>query len=145
MAYNNYFPQFYNPTSMPYMAPQPQMAAQGPQMAQNVPQTQNSNLTWVQGEAAAKAYPVANGQSVLLMDSEESVMYIKSTDASGMPLPLRVFDYTERTQTGKNRGNNGDKSGTNSDFVSRSEFDAFKTEITESINGIRNGSDIGEG
>lgn len=144
MAYNNYFPQFY-PNAMPYMAPQPQMAAQGPQVPQNAPQNQNSNLTWVQGEAAAKAYPVASGQSVLLMDSEESVMYIKSTDASGMPLPLRVFDYTERTQTGKNRGQSGDKSGTNSDFVSRSEFDAFKTEITESINGIRNGSDIGEG
>ena len=33
----------------------------------------------------------------MLMDSENSTFYIKSTDASGMPLPLRVFDYTERT------------------------------------------------
>jgi hypothetical protein len=144
MAYNNYFPQFYNPTPMPYMAPQPQMAAQGPQVPQNAPQNQNSNLTWVQGEAAAKAYPVANGQSVLLMDSEDSVMYIKSTDASGMPLPLRIFDYKERNISGTNRGQSGDKSGT-TDFVSRSEFDQFKHDITESINGIRNGSDIGEG
>lgn len=142
MAYNNYFPQFYNPTPMPYTAPQPQMASQGPTMPQNVPQTQNSNLTWVQGEAAAKAYPVASGQSVLLMDSEESVMYIKSTDASGMPLPLRVFDYTER-ETKKATPNASRE--TPSEFVPRSEFDAFKTEITESINGIRNGSDIGEG
>ena len=144
MAYNNYFPQFYNPNPMPYMAPQPQMAAQGPQVPQNAPQNQNSNLTWVQGEAAAKAYPVANGQSVLLMDSEDSVMYIKSTDASGMPLPLRIFDYKERNISGTNRGQSGDKSGT-TDFVSRSEFDQFKHDITESINGIRKGSDIGEG
>ena len=35
----------------------------------------------------------------MLMDSEENVFYIKSTDASGMPLPLRIFDYKERTAT----------------------------------------------
>lgn len=140
MAYNNYFPQFYNPTPMPYMAPQPQMAAQGPQVPQNAPQNQNNGITWVQGEAAAKAYPVANGQSVLLMDSEESVMYIKSTDTSGMPMPLRIFDYSERKQN-----KTAPVASKEPDFVSRSEFDAFKTEITESINGIRNGSDIGEG
>ncbi len=44
---------------------------------------------------------VAAGNSVLLMDSENSAFYIKSTDASGMPMPLRVFDYTERTGTEK--------------------------------------------
>ena len=32
------------------------------------------------------------------MDSEKETFYIKSADASGMPLPLRIFDYTERTQ-----------------------------------------------
>ena len=32
------------------------------------------------------------------MDSENSVFYIKTTDNSGIPLPLRIFDYTERTQ-----------------------------------------------
>ena len=143
MAYNNYFPQLF-PNAMPYMAPQPQMASQGPTMPQNGVQNQNSNLTWVQGEAAAKAYPVASGQSVLLMDSEESVMYIKSTDASGMPLPLRIFDYTERQQNKTAPGASGSKAE-QSDFVSRSEFDAFKEQITESIKGIRGGSDKAEG
>ena len=55
------------------------------------------SIIWVQGEEGAKAYMVAAGNSVLLMDSENSAFYIKSTDASGMPLPLRVFDYKERT------------------------------------------------
>ena len=31
------------------------------------------------------------------MDSESNSFYIKSCDASGMPLPLRIFDYKERT------------------------------------------------
>ena len=59
--------------------------------------SQNQGIVWVQGEAGAKSYLVAAGQSALLMDSENSTFYIKSTDMSGMPLPLRIFDYKERT------------------------------------------------
>ena len=60
------------------------------------PYQQNNGIVWVQGEAGAKSYLVGAGQSVLLMDAEKSTFYIKSTDMSGMPQPLRVFDYTER-------------------------------------------------
>lgn len=142
MAYNNYIPQFYNPM---YMAPTPQMPPQGAQMPQNGVTTSNNGITWVQGEAAAKSHPVASGQSALLMDSEESVFYIKSMDQSGMPLPLRIFDYKEREQSGTNRGHVGDKPGTNPDYVPRSEFDAFKAKITKDINGILDGSEHAEG
>lgn len=55
----------------------------------------NNGIIWVQGLAGAKAYPVAAGGSVLLMDSENECFYIKSTDASGMPMPLRTFKYEE--------------------------------------------------
>lgn len=60
--------------------------------------TQNENgIMWVQGEAGAKSYLVGAGRSVLLMDSESSRFYIKSTDNSGMPMPLRIFEYKEVT------------------------------------------------
>lgn len=73
---------------------------QYPQYSQSyVPQ--NSGIVWVQGVEGAKAYPVASGASVLLMDSEDSVFYIKTTDQSGMPSPLRIFDYSERTEEPK--------------------------------------------
>lgn len=58
---------------------------------------QHGGLIWVQGIEAAKSYPVSAGQSVLLMDSESNAFFIKTADASGMPLPLRIFDYAERT------------------------------------------------
>ena len=61
----------------------------------------NNGILWVQGEAGAKAYPVASGSSVLLMDSENENFYIKSTDISGMPMPLRVFKYEEITKNTK--------------------------------------------
>lgn len=62
------------------------------------PVQNNQALNWVQGEAGAKSWIVGRGETALLMDSEKQVFYIKSCDATGMPLPLRVFDYTERKQ-----------------------------------------------
>jgi len=75
---------------------QPMQVATQPMQAQPQ-QPDNGGMLWVQGEAGAKAYMVAPGNSVILMDSESMTFYIKSVDASGMPQPLRIFDYTERT------------------------------------------------
>lgn len=48
------------------------------------PITQNF-FAWVQGEAAAQAYQVAPNATVMLMDSERPVLYMKSADATGRP------------------------------------------------------------
>lgn len=81
---------------------------------------------WVQGEAGAKAYPVAPGNSVLLMDSERNVFYIKSADASGMPM-MRTFDYTERTAA-QNPPVQAAQTP-QGDYVTRGEFDALRARI----------------
>lgn len=61
------------------------------------PQTQVGNsIIWVQGEAGAKSYLVAPNNTVVLFDSENPVIYIKSADISGMPT-MRVLDWVERT------------------------------------------------
>ena len=130
MAYNTYFPQNYYPQ---YYGNQ-QMPQNAPQMPQNASVQSGNQITWVQGESAAKAFPVGAGQSVLLMDSEDSVMYIKSTDQSGMPQPLRIFDYKERTTQHSEAG--VEKSIEN-DYVSRSEFEEFREDVKRSIKGIR--------
>ena len=103
MAYNNYFPQYYP------------MAVPGDNR-------QNNGIIWVQGEQAAKSYPVAAGQSALLLDSEVPSFYIKSTDQSGMPLPLRIFDYTERSSS-------VEQPMTQPNYVTKEEFELFKEEI----------------
>jgi hypothetical protein len=96
MAYNNGFPMSYQQMYPQYIPSsfQPQMMQQQPQMTQQVNDT---GILWVQGEAGAKSWAVAPGKSVMLMDSESNTFYIKSSDNSGMPMPLRIFDYTERT------------------------------------------------
>lgn len=86
------------------------------------PAPQNQQIIWVQGEEGAKAYMVAAGNSVLLMDSETSTFYIKTTDNSGMPQPLRIFDYTERKAQQKQAVQ--EKAETK-DYVTREEFDAL--------------------
>lgn len=88
MAYNNYFPAGYQPAYFPQQSNQSQM--QTPQI--------NNGIIWVQGEAAAKSYPVAPNSSVPLWDSEADVIYIKSADMSGMP-SLKILDYTMRNAT----------------------------------------------
>lgn len=96
-GYPQYYPQipYYNAqqTAMPDQLAQLR-AAQQPMMQQTA-QPSSNGLIWVQGEAGAKSYLVANGSSVLLMDSEKQTFYIKSADAAGMP-SMRTFDYTER-------------------------------------------------
>ena len=62
-------------------------------------QQDTTNMVWVQGEAGAKSYMVAPGNEILLMDSEQSRFYIKSTAANRMPMPLRVFEFKEITNT----------------------------------------------
>ena len=85
----NYFPATYQ-----QYYPQQNYAQQNYQSQQTYPQ--QSGITWVDGVSSAKAYPVANGTSILLMDSNENAFYIKSADQSGMP-SVRIFDYSERT------------------------------------------------
>ena len=77
------------------MPPQPAMMQPQPQLAPQMPQTVSA-LTFVLGEAEASAYPVAPGNTVSLWDKNESTVYIKSVDASGVP-SMRILDYTERS------------------------------------------------
>ena len=89
-------------------------------------------------EAGAKSFTVMAGQSVMLMDSENNVFYIKSTDASGMPLPLRIFDYTERNNDTSNSSTNITSNVNNEinmdNYVTRQEFDDLVSKINSNNN-----------
>lgn len=109
-SYSGYpYTQNYN-TSQPQFQPQ---------------QTQPSGINWVQGEAGAKSYQISPGQHVMLMDSENYVFYIKSSDPSGMPMPLRIFDYKERTS----QNNQQPQQNNNNEYITRKEFEKRISEI----------------
>lgn len=118
------YPYYYQPYQPP-MADQLTQLRQAQYQPSQAPQQHQSPIIWVQGEEAAKAYMVAPGNSVLLMDSEGSTFYLKSSDAQGMPMPLRIFDYTERTaqkpvQTQMQQPE---------EFVTRAEFKALEARL----------------
>ncbi len=108
-----------------YQPPMPDQLAQLRQGQMAQPPASNS-IIWVQGESGAKSYMVAPGNTVLLMDSEGSAFYLKSTDNSGMPLPLRIFDYTERTAAPKT----APAAPQQSQYVTIEEFNALADRLT---------------
>ena len=96
-----YRPTYYDPAQQNPMGQFNQQFQQPvtPPTTQPMAQQWNNGLIWVQGEAGAKSYIVAPGNTVMLMDSEGERFYLKSADSSGMPMPLRIFEYKERTET----------------------------------------------
>lgn len=136
MNYPNYFPQSYyqntygQPNNNPVYAP---VQGQQQPMIQQTPRSSNSSIIWCQGEAGAKSFQVAPNQSVMLMDSESNTFFIKSADASGMPLPLRIFDYTERTQQQPvNEPQIQTQPLQATEYITREEFEKRISEITQS-------------
>lgn len=110
------------PTFYPSQPIQPQFnqyASSMPSMQTNGMQQIQTNIVWVQGEAGANAYPVARNSTVMLMDSTEQIVYIKSADNLGRPQPLEKYylvseqEYLAPKQTQPN------------DYISREEFEKY--------------------
>lgn len=123
----SYQPNYYQPPMQDQLS-QLRQAQYQPQ--QPPAQTPPSNgIIWVQGEEGAKGFLVAAGNSVLLMDSEKNSFYIKATDASGMPQPLRIFDYAERVSASKTAS--APLTETTEEYVTRKEFEALAARLDE--------------
>ena len=122
MAYQNPY--------MNYQPNYPQQALPIMQSQASYPAPSSNGINWVSGESGAKSWIVGRGESVLLMDSESQCFYLKSADASGMPLPLRVFDYTERTQNAP-QGSQSVLNQSSDNFITRTEFDDLKDKYEE--------------
>jgi len=125
MAYNG-FP--YQP--MGYQQQLGQMQPQGQQPGQGSPQ---SPIIWVSGETGAKAYMLAPNTTLPLWDSENQVIYLKSTDASGMP-SMKILDYTIRNNTPPIQEKEPE---VNTDYVTHEEFKKFERSIRNQINKLK--------
>lgn len=101
-----------------------------PQMYQNqyIPQQQTQQngflAAWIQGgEQSMKSYTLTGAnQRVYLFSTDENIFGVKSTDASGMPLPLEMFRY-ERISAEKLSEKPTEPQIDVSGFVTREEFE----------------------
>lgn len=122
MAYGNMFPTNYQ-SQQQYYPPQYQNAAQ--QQPQN-------NLIWVQGEAGAKSFLLAPNSTVQLWDSESQTIYLKSTDASGMP-SMKILDYTIRENGSQNASSDAQNAPNFDSFVTKDEFHTFEEKMQKRL------------
>lgn len=75
-------------------------------------------LPWVNGEVGAKAFTIAPNTSVLLMDSENPIFYIKTSDIGGKAT-IRTYKYEELSPV----------QAQESDHILRKEFEQFKADF----------------
>ena len=134
---------YQNQMQQPQMSYQQLQQMNYQQQAYQMAPQGNQSIIWVQGEAGAKAYPVAAGQSVLLMDSEDAVLYVKSTDVTGRPLPMESYDLVKResvvnvpqiSQRASSHGQNNQMIDTN-EFVKVSDLETKVNEmVSKAVN-----------
>lgn len=92
----------------------------------------NNGIIWVQGIEGAKAYQIPQSSNIILMDSEQNRMYIKTSDNIGM-CNLRIFDFTEITETSTSN-NSIIPQQDMSQFVTRQELEKILTEYNGRVN-----------
>ena len=128
MPYNPYSPYPQNPYGQPmYGFSQPNY--QQPQVPQAPQYPQNENVyAFVNGVEGAKSYQVRPNQSVMLMDSEQPLCYMKSANAMGQAT-VRYFRLTEISE--------GDAKGAGApaapapDYVTKADFNALSRKVDE--------------
>ena len=90
-------------------------------------QTQNT-FAWIQGEEAARNYPVAPGNTIVLIEADKPIMYMKTTDLSGRPQPIQVRYLVSKEEYDKiQNGSNFSKNEEN--YVTKEYFDKKMAEL----------------
>lgn len=116
-------------SAVPYTRPQAYIPQQ---MQQPIPRIMGMNVTdliSVNGRAGADAFRLeAPNSRVALFDANEDIFYIKATDGAGYPT-VKAFRFNEVTDTAT--------STMPGDFISREEFDKFKTDLEEAMRNVQ--------
>lgn len=101
---------------------QPQMPVQTAQ-----PQQMQTSVVWISGgKEEANGFMVAPNSRVIIFETNSMVFYIKERDASGTPIPMRTFNYTEEAENKPH-----DTKKMDDKFVTRKEFDALAALVSE--------------
>ena len=145
-AYNTY------PTNS-YQQQYSQAVMQNPYAGQNnssyTAQQQPIGIVWVDGEVGAKAYQLPAGWPVNapmpLWDTNDTIIYLKSTNQMGMPNPIQKIHYTMEEQprlsaamSGQAALPSGDTAPDMSQYVRKDELEQMKEELKAAITSVGN-------
>ena len=122
--YSGLFPQYQQSMAQTPMQPTNQTAQGGP------------GMIWVDGEVGAKAYQMPAGwpanQPIALWDTNDTVIYLKSTNPMGMPAPLQKAQYklVDYKQVGQM---SGDDKPDMSEYVRKDDLERMKQDLMDTI------------
>lgn len=149
---------YYNPYQNPVTAFYPSYSGIGYSTAMPMPQSNapaqppmQSNVIGVDGEIGAKAFYIPNGSTgpIALWDTNDNVIYMRTFNAAGMPMPLKKLRYVEEEPAPALPAQSGSAMDT-SQFVTKSDLEQLRDEIRQMAaqnnhnpNQIRNGNTNG--
>lgn len=154
------YPMVYQPGGYGYSGTAQQMypaygssVMQQPVAQQSQPQQGGGpGLIWVDGEVGAKAWQMPQGwpanQPIALWDTNDTCIYLKSTNPMGMPNPLQRAHYTLEERRGGEFARSGaaEPVATPHDdgqYVRKEDMERMKMELMEAIGGIATGGNGG--
>ena len=114
--------------AQPIQQPIQQMPIQTPTQ-----QKPNNDMIWTQGLEGAKGFLVAPNNTVVLWDTENPTIYVKSADASGIP-SMRVLDFKERSGNSQNNNENAPKTHEckcGDKFATKEQLNALEVKIKD--------------
>ena len=107
-------------------------------MSQPMQYPVQSNITYVQGEVGARSYLVAPNARMALWDSEQPVIYLKSTDINGMPT-MQIIDYQVRSGQTNQNNHNQTNALVEDLYVTKEDFNTLQNKVElleEKIGGL---------
>ena len=111
---------------------QPPVQQAMPQSYSQAQMPMQSNVIGVDGEIGAKAFNVPNGSTgpIALWDTNDNVIYMRTFNAAGMPMPLKKLRYVEEEPAQMLPGQSGGAVDT-SQFVTKTDFEQLRNEIRQ--------------
>lgn len=151
MAYNPAMYQTYGNMYSGYgqmMQPQQPQYSQTQNSSAYQTQTVPTGIQWVDGEVGAKAFQMPSGwpanTPMPLWDTNDTIIYLKSTNPMGMPNPLQRIHYKMDQQAQQPQGQNyeklmsGDEKHDGMDnYVKKEDLEQMKRELMESISNMQ--------
>ena len=115
MSYNPYNPYQPNPYGMPQYGNYQPVQPQG---------QQQNTYAFVNGVEGAKSYPMAPNQTVMLMDSDNPIAYMKQSNAMGQA----TIKYFRLVETNENEIR-GVQAKPANEYVLKSDFEALSKKV----------------
>lgn len=117
----------------PYLPQLQNMQAQLAQLQGNQPQQQTIQqgyqIQTVKGIAGARAFAIPPSSSIVLMDTDSSVFYVKTTDANGLET-VKAYEFSEKEV---------DSPELSSDkFILKSDFEKLAEKVEEFMKSASN-------